>query len=39
MENNIGYIQIKSMFLYGDLSLNDGLGQKEWLCSHLYGCI
>lgn len=25
MENNIGYIQIKSMFLYADLSLNDSL--------------
>jgi hypothetical protein len=37
MENNIGYIQIKSMFLYGFKVLK--FSQKEWLCFHLYGCI
>jgi carboxyl-terminal processing protease len=29
MENNIGYIQIKSMFLYADLSLNDSLVKEN----------
>lgn len=29
MENNIGYIQIKSMFLYADLSLNESLVKEN----------
>lgn len=33
MENNIGYIQIKAMFLYGDLSLNDSLVNENGFVS------
>ncbi|MEZ4881346.1 MAG: S41 family peptidase [Flavobacteriaceae bacterium] len=33
MENNIGYIQIKTMFLYGDLSLNDSLIKENGFVS------
>ena len=29
MENNVGYIQIKSMFLYADLNLNDNLVKEN----------
>ncbi|MGB5370985.1 MAG: S41 family peptidase [Flavobacteriaceae bacterium] len=29
MENNVGYIQIKSMFLYADLNLNDSLVKEN----------
>lgn len=33
MENNVGYIQIKTMFLYGDLSLNDSLIKENGFVS------
>ena len=33
MENNIGFIQIKAMFLYGDLSLNDSLVKENGFVS------
>lgn len=33
MENNVGYIQIKSMFLYADLSLNDSLVKENGFVS------
>ena len=33
MDNNIGYIQIKTMFLYGDLNLNDSLIKKNGFVS------
>lgn len=33
MENNVGYIQIKSMYLYGDLSLNDSLVKENGFVS------
>lgn len=33
MENNVGYIQIKSMYLYGDLSLNDSLVKQNGFVS------
>lgn len=33
MENNIGYIQIKAMFLYADLSLNDSLVKENGFVS------
>lgn len=33
MENNVGYIQIKAMFLYADLNLNDSLVQENGFVS------
>jgi len=33
MENNIGYIQIKTMFLYGDLNLNNSLIKENGFVS------
>jgi carboxyl-terminal processing protease len=33
MENNIGFIQIKTMFLYGDLNLNDSLVKENGFVS------
>lgn len=33
MENNIGYIQIKAMFLYADLNLNDSLVKENGFVS------
>ena len=33
MENNVGYIQIKTMFLYADLNLNDSLVKKNGFVS------
>jgi len=33
MENNIGYIQIKTMFLYADISLNDSLVKENGFVS------
>lgn len=33
MENNAGYIQIKTMFLYGNLSLNDSLVKENGFVS------
>lgn len=33
MENNVGYIQIKTMFLYADLSLNDSLVKEKGFVS------
>ena len=33
MENNVGYIQIKTMFLYADLNLNDGLVKENGFVS------
>lgn len=33
MENNIGYIQIKAMFLYADLDLNDSLVKENGFVS------
>ena len=33
MENNVGYIQIKAMFLYADLSLNDSLVKENGFVS------
>ncbi|MBK8566823.1 MAG: S41 family peptidase [Saprospiraceae bacterium] len=33
MENNIGYIQIKTMFLYADLNLNDSLVKENGFVS------
>jgi len=33
MENNVGYIQIKAMFLYADLNLNDSLVKENGFVS------
>ncbi|MBQ4804983.1 S41 family peptidase [Aquimarina sp. MMG015] len=33
MENNVGYIQIKAMFLYADLNLNDSLVKENGFIS------
>ncbi len=33
MENNVGYIQIKAMYLYADLNLNDSLVQENGFVS------
>lgn len=37
MENNVGYIQIKAMFLYADLNLNDSLVQENGFVSTYMG--